>query len=113
ADFDIHTKILKYSEEETQEMLSRLKIQKLEDLKLQVLAQNPQLLGIGIPGQDAQPGQELGADPGGPAPNPSPDESGAGGGQPPQAPPAATPEGEGQPDQLDQPPPEGVSLPEP
>lgn len=113
ADFDIHTKILKYSEEETQEMLSRLKIQKLEDLKLQVLAQNPQLLGIGIPGQDAQPGQELGADPGGPAPNPSPDGSGAGGGQPPQAPPAATPEGEGQPDQPDQPPPEGVSLPEP
>lgn len=72
GDYDIMVKILKYNEDETEEMLSRLKIQKLEDLKLQVLAQNPQLLGIGIPGQDAQPGQEMGTEAGGPAPNPAP-----------------------------------------
>jgi hypothetical protein len=69
ADYDIMTRILKYNDEETEEMLSRLKIQKLEDLKLQVLAQNPQLLGIGIPGQDAQPGQKWAPKPGtGPQP---------------------------------------------
>ena len=75
SDFDIMTKILKYGEEETEEMLARLKVQKLEDLKLQILAQNPQLLGVGIPGQ-SQSGSEIGTGPEGPnnmiAPDPDP-----------------------------------------
>jgi intein/homing endonuclease len=81
SDYDIYTKILKYHEDEAEEMLARLKIQKLEDLKLQVLAQNPQLLGVGIPGQEeGQEGQELGATAGGPSAMPEP------GGQPPSGP---------------------------
>ncbi len=59
ADWDIQTRWMKYSEDETEEMLARLKIQKLEDLKLQVLAQNPQLIGVGIPGQTPQPGSDV------------------------------------------------------
>ena len=65
ADFDILTIWMKYTEKEANEMIARMKIQKLEDLKLQVLAQNPQLLGVGIPGQGEQ---EIGAQPGGPSP---------------------------------------------
>ena len=65
SDYDILTKWMKYSEDEAKEMISRMKIQKLEDLKLQILAQNPQLLGVGIPGQGEQ---EMGAEPGGPNP---------------------------------------------
>jgi hypothetical protein len=72
ADYDIYTRWMLYTDSETEEMLSRLKLQKLEDLKLQVLAQNPALLGIGIPGADQAPGQELGAQPGGPAAMPAP-----------------------------------------
>jgi hypothetical protein len=72
ADYDIMTKILKYSSDDTDEMLSRLKIQKLEDLKLQVLAQNPQLLGVGVPGQEEQ-NSELGAEAGGPTNMPAPE----------------------------------------
>jgi intein/homing endonuclease len=90
-DYDILTRWMKYSEDESKEMIGRMKIQKLEDLKLQVLAQNPTFLGVGIPGQD---GQELGAEAGGPSPVPSPDGSPppAGnepppGGSPPQGPP--------------------------
>lgn len=75
ADYDIMTKILKYQNDDVEEMLARLKIQKLEDLKLQVLAQNPQLLGVGIPGQDEEgQGQpEIGASPEGPSPQPQPE----------------------------------------
>lgn len=72
SDYDIMTKILRYSADDTDEMLGRLKIQKLEDLKLQVLAQNPQLLGVGIPSQDQQ-GSELGTEAGGPTNMPSPE----------------------------------------
>ena len=72
SDFDIMTKILKLGEEETEEMLARLKLQKLEDLKLQILAQNPQLLGVGIPGQ-SQPSTEIGTGPEGPNNMISPD----------------------------------------
>jgi len=119
ADYDIMTKILRYSEDEADEMLARLKLQKLEDLKLQVLAQNPQLLGIGIPGADPNAGQgELGAEPGGPGTMPSPDPmaaaGGAGGAPPPPTAtasgaddtPPADPTGGGQP-------PEGANIPEP
>jgi hypothetical protein len=111
ADWDIMVKILKYTEDEAEEMLSRLKIQKLEDLKLQVLAQNPQLLGIGIPGQDPQAGQELGSEPGGPSPNPSPD-GGAGGPPPDQGAPPAPPGGDQPPPGGDQPAPPGATPPE-
>jgi intein/homing endonuclease len=65
ADFDILVKWMKYTEDEANEMISRMKIQKLEDLKLQVLAQNPQLLGVGVPGAGEQ---EMGTEPGGPNP---------------------------------------------
>lgn len=80
SDYDVYTKILKYDEDDTEEMLSRLKIQKLEDLKLQIIAQNPQLLGVGVPGQEQQ-NQELGSEAGGPTHNPAPD------GQTPPSPP--------------------------
>jgi len=94
ADYDIMTKILKYQNDDVEEMLARLKIQKLEDLKLQVLAQNPQLLGVGIPGQDEEgQGQpEIGASPEGPSPQPQPE------GAPPEgAPPEGMPPPEGAP----------------
>lgn len=121
SDYDIMTKILKFSEDEVDEMLARLKLQKLEDLKLQVLAQNPQLLGIGIPGADpGAGGGELGAEPGGPGAMPAPDPmaaaGGAGAGAPP--PPTATASGAedtppADPTNGGQPPPEGANIPEP
>jgi hypothetical protein len=66
SDFDILCKWMKYSEDEVREMLSRNKIQKLEDLKLQIIGQNPQLLGVGTPGQENEP--QMGAESGGPNP---------------------------------------------
>jgi len=72
SDFDIMTKILKYSVEDTEEMIARLKLQKLEELKLQVLAQNPQLLGVGIPSDEQSQRNEIGTEPGGPNPEISP-----------------------------------------
>lgn len=85
SDFDIYKLIFKYTEDEIDEMLARLKLQKLEDLKLQVMAQNPQLLGVGIPGQEGAGGQELGAEAGGPAPALAPDPMGGMGAPPPAA----------------------------
>ena len=102
SDFDILTKWLKYTDEETEEMLSRLKLQKLEDLKLQVIGQNPQLMGVGTPGQ--QPDEtEIGVAAGGPAPElgteaapegPPPETEAAPEGTPPEAeaaPPVSSP----------------------
>lgn len=102
ADFDILTRILKYEEQDARGIETRTKIQKLDDLKLNVLAQNPQLLGVGIPGQDPHPGPEMGAEPGGPGLNPTPD-----GQQPPpdQQPPP-------QEDKPHEPKPEPAELPE-
>ena len=93
ADYDIMTKILKYQNDDAEEMLARLKIQKLEDLKLQVLAQNPQLLGVGIPGQDeeGQGQQEIGASPEGPSPQPQPEGSPPEGAPPEGMPPEGAP----------------------
>lgn len=65
SDYDILTKWMKYDEDEALKMLARLKIQKLEELKIQIIAQNPTLLGVGLPGPDET---ELGAEPGGPSP---------------------------------------------
>jgi hypothetical protein len=78
--YDILTKILKYDENVSKEMIGRLKIEKLEDLKLQVLAQNPPLLGVGVPGQGDQ---ELGAEAGAGAAGAMPDPTGGMGGPPP------------------------------
>ena len=63
--YDIMVEILKYRPEKAKEMVARATIQKLQDIKFAVMAQNPQLLGIIMPGQGDQ---ELGAEPGGPNP---------------------------------------------
>ena len=70
-DYDVLTQIMRYTDDEAQEMIARMKIQKLEDFKLQVLAANPQLLGIGVPA--AQGETEMGAEGGGPNPMLAPD----------------------------------------
>lgn len=62
---DILTKIMHHSDEEADEIIARVKIQKMEDLKLQILGQNPILLGVGLPGSDET---EIGTEPGGPNP---------------------------------------------
>lgn len=48
SDFDVYTKICGYSIQEAEDMVSRMKIQKLNDLKLQILAQNPYFGAGGI-----------------------------------------------------------------
>jgi hypothetical protein len=128
SDYDILVDILHFDPDKAKEYVARMKQQKLEDLKLQVMAQNPQLLGLGQPPSDEK---EIGMDANGPnsSPGPQPDAGGAGGQQPPgggQAPPGseAPPGGGG--DQGGPPPggpsgdagqkpagPEGGSLPEP
>ena len=87
SDYDVHIRYLKHSESETEEMIARLKIQKLEELKLQVLAQNPQLLGVGVPSQQGSD-QEIGTQAGGPNPmlGGDPGAAGAAGGAAPPAP---------------------------
>lgn len=67
ADFDLMTKYMKYSEEEAQELIARAKIQKLEDLRLQIIAQNPSLFGIGNPASTGNE-QEIGSEVNGPSP---------------------------------------------
>lgn len=71
SDYDILTKWLKYSEEETKQMSARLKIQKMEELKMALIAQNPDVLGIGLPGPNET---EVGTEPGGPSPMLSPNQ---------------------------------------
>jgi intein/homing endonuclease len=67
SDYDILTKWMAYGEEETKILIARLKMQKIEDAKLQVLAQNPALLGVGIPSSDEKSSQNtLGTTPEGP-----------------------------------------------
>jgi hypothetical protein len=76
SDFDLLTRFMKISEEEATRIISRNKIQKLEDLKIQIIGQNPQLLGVGTPGVQSS-GTEMGTEPGGPTPNleaPAPEE---------------------------------------
>lgn len=62
SDLDIMTRILKISPDEAKEIVSRSTIQKLQELKLQLMAQNPQLMGIAVPGQT---GTEMGLEQGG------------------------------------------------
>jgi hypothetical protein len=69
SDFDILTMWLGYSEEKSKVLVARMKMQKLEEAKLQVLSQNPALLGVGIPSdQDPQQQQQnqIGTTPEGP-----------------------------------------------
>ncbi len=66
SDFDVLTRILKITPEEAKEIVSRSTIQQLQQLKMQIMAQNPQLLGIAMPGQAAGP--EMGTEAGGPSP---------------------------------------------
>lgn len=54
SDFDILSEWMKYPEDQVKKMLARLKIQKLEELKLQIVAQNPALLGAGVPGDNEE-----------------------------------------------------------
>jgi len=123
SDYDILVDILHFDPDRAKDYVARMKQQKLEDLKLQVMGQNPQLLGLGQPPSDEK---EIGADASGPSANPAPQPDASGGGQPPGgAPPAGgeapPPEGgEGQPPggpsgDAGQPPagPEGTPLPEP
>ncbi len=85
--YDILTKMLKYSDSDAMEMLGRLKIDKLDDLKLQIIAQNPTIAGVGTPGQNEP---EMGAEAGAGMPGMTPDPSG---GMPPGDPGAMPPGG--------------------
>lgn len=97
SDYDIYRDVLEISEEKTKEMLARNKVQKLEDLKMAVVAQNPTILGIGVPGVDPHPGQEIGAEAGGPNPNMAPE------GEPPADPSQMGGQGEQPQDQIEPP----------
>lgn len=66
SDYDLLTKFMKLPEKEVERIISRNKIQKLEELKLQIVGQNPQLLGVGTPGQPSD--NEVGVE--GTGPNP-------------------------------------------
>lgn len=68
SDFDLLTRFMKIPEEDAERIISRNKIQKLEELKLQIIGQNPQLLGVGTPGGQ-EDGMEMGMEAGGPIPN--------------------------------------------
>ena len=78
SDYDILNKWMGYSENETKLYIARLKMQKIEDAKLQVIAQNPALLGVGIPSaEDEEKNKpEIGATPEGPNPELAPPEAG-------------------------------------
>lgn len=65
ADLDIFMKILKIPADDAKEMVARSTIQKLQDLKLQLMSQNPELMGVAMPGNT---GQEMGTEAGGPNP---------------------------------------------
>jgi len=90
SDYDILNKWMGYSESETKMFIARLKMQKIEDAKLQVIAQNPALLGVGIPSSEDEEKDkpEIGATPEGPNPELAPP-----GAEPPLGGAGAPPEG--------------------
>lgn len=49
SDFDILTQILGQTAEEANETIGKMKRQKLEELKLQVMANAPHVFGVGLP----------------------------------------------------------------
>lgn len=100
SDYDILVDILKFDPTRSKEYVARMKQQKIEDLKIQIAAQNPQLLGLGQPPNDEK---EIGVDATGPnnqlSPPEQPPVENPAGGEPdaePQAPPEQ-PEQEGKP----------------
>ena len=66
SDYDILTGWMKYPEEQAKIIVARMKMQKIEDAKLQVLSQNPALLGVGIPGNEEEEKNQIGTTPEGP-----------------------------------------------
>jgi hypothetical protein len=73
SDYDILTKWMGYTEEDAKIVIARNKMQKIEDAKLQILSQNPALLGVGIPAEkDEKKEPEIGTTPEGPSPMLSP-----------------------------------------
>jgi hypothetical protein len=66
SDYDLLTRFMKLPPEDVERIVSRNKIQKLEELKLQVIGQNPQLLGVGTPSQQSD--NEIGTESSGPNP---------------------------------------------
>jgi hypothetical protein len=68
SDYDLLTRFMKIPEDEAEKIISRNKIQKLEELKMQIIGQNPQLMGVGVPGEQGQE-NEMGVEAGGPVPN--------------------------------------------
>lgn len=82
--YDALVDILKYQPDRAREMSSRAKMQGIEDQKITLISQSPELSGVGQPGNDEQ---EMGGEAGGPNPmlgdqeggNTPPPEGGAGG----------------------------------
>jgi len=109
SDYDLLIDMMHYSEEDAKEKVARSTIQKLQELKLQVMSQNPQLLGIAMP----EPGKnEMGMDANGPNPQQIPGQEPAGG----EVEAEGGPEnGAGALDTYGQPPPkqQGAKIPEP
>lgn len=66
SDYDLMVDEYKLSPEVAKEKISRTMIQKLQELKLQVMSQNPQLLGIKAPSPNAP--NDIGTESGGPNP---------------------------------------------
>lgn len=73
SDIDILVKILKYSQEEAEQLASRMSIQKLQDARLQILVANPSIAGMGVPGQGEE---QMGVEAGGGGAIPAPDAAG-------------------------------------
>lgn len=67
SDYDILTTIFKYSESKAREIMSRAKVQQLEQARLQVILSNPEMFGIGIP-SDEENSTQIGTDEMGPNP---------------------------------------------
>ena len=108
SDFDLLTMWMRFTEEDAKGIIGRMKIQKLEDARLQVLQQNPQLLGVGVP--DAKE-KEVGTTPEGPNQQVAPDQQGQEVGAAPEMPPT-TPESGSAPPSTETAP-QATPLPEP
>lgn len=64
--YDVLTRVLKHPPEEAKEIVARVLVGKLQELKLQVYASNPKLLGIAVP---QPPQNEMGTESGGQTPD--------------------------------------------
>jgi len=74
SDYDLLTRYWNATETDAEDIIARAKAQKMEDMKFQILGQNPALLGMGIPGQEGDE-NEMGTGADGPNPmlGPTPD----------------------------------------